>query len=150
MTHITFLASSRPFIIPEHIEAAQRFELLDTRKLFIVHDITEYWSDIMQPFLSMPYLYEAIGLENDAFFQYLEEEMQIGDTLQLFYMNNQNDYDYHLKRAKELADAIDINVGSFTYKHAYGEIQLQPKTWKEELRHRTLVTNRGITTIVKY
>lgn len=47
-------------------------------------------------------------------------------------------------------EPIHINVGSLTYKNAFGTFKLNEKKWIDDLKHRTLVTDRGVTTIVKY
>ena len=45
---------------------------------------------------------------------------------------------------------IFINVGRLTYQDQYGTYQLNKKNWIDELNHRTLISNSGVTTIVKY
>ena len=117
---------------------------------FSVREAYEWWRNIVKPILSMPYLYEVRGLENHSFFIYLEKYMEIGDTLELYYMPNQDWHKDYIKRVLENPEPITINVGSYTYSNQYGIYQLNAKNWVEELRHRTLLTERGVTTIVNY
>ena len=77
MTSIYFLASSKPFHLPEAIVDYQKNEIYDYSMLFSISEVWEGWNEIMKPLLSMPYLYEVHGLENDAFFMYLEKQMEI-------------------------------------------------------------------------
>lgn len=150
MTSIYFLASSKPFVLPERLQHYQEQQLYDLHQLFTISDVYEGWYEDMAPLLTLPYLYEVRGLENDAFFMYLESEMEVGDTLELFYMHNQGWHAEYVKQALEKQESIFINVGSLTYENQYGTFQLSQKNWVQELRQRTIVTDRGVTTIVKY
>ncbi|MER1999618.1 MAG: hypothetical protein ABS882_07570 [Lysinibacillus sp.] len=150
MTSIYFLASSKPFQLSKEIIDYQKNEIYDYSMYFSISEVWEGWYEIMKPLLSMPYLYEVRGLENDAFFMYLEKQMEIGDLIELYYMHHQDWHESYIKRAIESPEPITINVGRLTYVNQYGTYQLNAKNWIEELRHRTLVTDRGVTTIVKY
>lgn len=150
MTSIYFLASSRPIEISQRLQSYEEQPLYLAQQRFSITDVYDTWYDVMQPLLTLPYLYEVRGLENDAFFMYLDSEMEVGDTLQLFYMHNQGWHENYVKRALEKQESIHINVGKLTYENEYGTFLFSKKNWINELRRRTLVTDRGVTTIVKY
>ncbi|MFZ0443607.1 MAG: hypothetical protein WAM95_02940, partial [Bacillus sp. (in: firmicutes)] len=59
-------------------------------------------------------------------------------------------HEEYIQRVLENPEPITINIGSYTYQNQYGKYKLNPKKWVEELSHRTLLTERGVTTIVNY
>lgn len=150
MSSIQFLASSKPFIMPKEIEDYNNNGLYELGMYFSVYEADQWWCDIVKSVLSMPYIYEVSGLSNHYFFVYLEKYMDIGDVLELYEIPVQQWYEEYIQRVLENPEPITINVGSYTYQNPYGIYQLNPKKWVEELSHRTLLTERGVTTIVKY
>lgn len=149
MTEIQFLASSKPLSIPQLMEGNDGF-FLERGVGFFVNDLDPYWIEIMQPFFTMPYLYEAAGLGNKNFWTYLEHFMEIGDVIELYHIPVQNWYQDSIRKMMDYPQPIFINIGSRTYENVYGTFRLKEKNWVEELSHRTLVTEFGITTILRY
>ena len=76
--------------------------------------------------------------------------MEIGDVLEIISVPNQAFVYDHVQKILENPEPIKINVGSLTYENDLGCFQLNKKDWIDDLRHRILYTDRGITTIVKY
>lgn len=148
MTEIQFLASSKPFSIPEEIEDNSSV-FFEKGKSFFVHDLDDYWVEIMQSFFTMPYLYEARGLGNKDFWTYIENYMEVGDVIELYRIPVQNWYQDSIRKMLENPQPISINIGS-TYKNEYGTFKLKEKNWVEEISHRTVVTEYGLTTILRY
>ncbi|OCA86909.1 MULTISPECIES: hypothetical protein [unclassified Bacillus (in: firmicutes)] len=149
MSRIQFLASSKPFIMPEEIENYHNNGIDELDMCFSVYEADKWWCDIVKPVLSMPYIYE-VGVLGNHFFVYLEKYMDIGDVIELYEIPVQQWYEEYIQRVLEVPEPIMINVGSYTYQNQYGLFRLNPKKWVEELSHRTLLTERGVTTIVKY
>ncbi|MBT2680702.1 hypothetical protein J7E38_16955 [Bacillus sp. ISL-35] len=149
MTEIQFLASSKPFSIPQEMEENSGF-FFENGVSFVVHDLEEYWIEIMQPFFTMPYLYEARGLGNKNFWTYIGHYMELGDVIELYQIPVQNWYQDSIRKILEHPQQISINIGSRIYQNQYGTYTLREKNWIEDLSHRTLVTEYGITTILRY
>jgi hypothetical protein len=59
-------------------------------------------------------------------------------------------YQDSIRKMMDHPQPISINIGSLTYENEYGTFKLKEKNWVEELNHRTLVTEYGITTILRY
>ena len=76
--------------------------------------------------------------------------MEIGDCLEIISVPNQRFVYEHVKKILEHPEMIKINTGSLTYENHLGCFHLPVKHWIDDLKHRTLYTDRGITTIVKY
>jgi hypothetical protein len=149
LTEIQFLASSKPFSIPGEIEEKGGF-FFEQGVSFFVHDLDDYWVGLMQPFFTMPYLYEARGLGNKNFWMYIEHYMEVGDVIELYHIPVQNWYQDSIRKMLDHPRPISINIGSRTYENVYGTFMLKDKNWIEELSHRTLVTEYGITTFLRY
>jgi hypothetical protein len=149
MTEIQFLASSKPFSIPREIEESNGF-FFERGVSFFVNNLDPYWTEIMQPFFMMPYLFEVRGLGNKNFWTYIEHFMEVGDVIELYHISVQNWYQDSIRKMMDNPQHISINIGSRTYENAYGTFKLNKKNWIEELSHRTLVTEYGITTILRY
>ena len=98
----------------------------------------------------MPYNYEVGGLGNYYFFVYLEKYMEVGDVIELYEIPVQQWYEQYIERVLEHPEPITINVGRYTYQNQYGKYQLNSKKWVEELGHRTLATEYGVTTNLNY
>ncbi|MEH7126121.1 hypothetical protein V7127_23185 [Bacillus sp. JJ1773] len=150
MSGIQFLASSKPFKMPDEIQEYIDWRIYELGMEFSVHETDDYWYQIVQPVLTMPYIYEVSGIGNYYFFVYLEKYMEIGDIIELYEIPIQDRHDFYIKRVLEHPEPITINVGGFTYQNQYGTFQFNHKNWLDELKHRTLLTERGITTIVNY
>ncbi|MCM3124413.1 MULTISPECIES: hypothetical protein [unclassified Mesobacillus] len=149
MTEIQFLASSKPFSIPREMEESNGF-FFERGVSFFVNDLEPYWIEIMQPFFTMPYLYEATGLGSKNFWRYIEHFMEVGDVIELYHIPVQNWYQDSIRKMMDNPQHISINIGSRTYENGYGSFKLKEKNWVEELAHRTLVTEFGVTTILRY
>lgn len=76
--------------------------------------------------------------------------MEIGDILELVNVVQQDKAEKLVKEMLENPESIFINVGRLTYQDKYGTYQLNKENWIDDLNHRTLLSNFGVTTIVKY
>ncbi|MFP7202840.1 hypothetical protein SFC08_17880 [Lysinibacillus halotolerans] len=153
MTEITFLASSKPFKIPEEIEEYNHrtvFEREEDVFFFSVQEIDNEWKKSIEGLFSLPYIYEANGVGNQLFLTYLAKYMEIGDVIEIYYVPSQNDFEQYRRDMEEHPEPIEVNVERYTYKNVYGLFQLNPKKWIEELSHLNYITHQGVTTFVKY
>ncbi|MDQ0230379.1 hypothetical protein [Metabacillus malikii] len=151
MTEIRFLASPRPFEMPEEIDSYNNQSVFKEEwSGFNVYETDVFWYGIVQPIVTLPYLYEVSGIGNKYFWIYLEKYFAEGDIIELYEIPVQNWYESYVQRVLEKPESITINLGNYTYQNASGTYQLNPKKWVEELKHRTLLTEFGVTTIVKY
>jgi hypothetical protein len=97
--------------------------------------------------LTLPYVYELYGCEKFLLLSFLEEYMKFGDVIEL--------YEYWEGKALPKSinvpnEARTINLLHRTYKDELGEYQFDKKNWMNELATRTLISNRSVTTFVKY
>lgn len=154
MSAITFLASSKPFIIPDEIQEYNNrtvFERMEDWMSLLVSEVDTYgWGEFVEGLFTLPYIYEISGADNELFLLYLEKYMEEGDVLELLHIPNQHAFEYYQRRLMEDPEPIVINVGSLTYQNKSGTYQLNPKKWVEELSHKNFLTEYGVTTIVKY
>ncbi|CAH2716718.1 hypothetical protein BACCIP111895_03906 [Neobacillus rhizosphaerae] len=153
MSQITFLASSKPFEIPDEIEEYNNrtvFEREEEAIYFSVQEVDEYWKEKINGLFSLPYIYEAHGVGNKLFLTYIEKCMELGDVLEIYQVPNQHAFENYKQRMEEHSEPIEVNVGSYTYRDTYGLYQLNAKKWLEELSHRNYITYYGITKFVKY
>ena len=155
MSEITFLASSKPFILPDEIEEYNNRTFFESEedfkmRLWVSEEGANGWNELVGGLFTLPYLYEIYGADNQLFLLYLEKYMEEGEVLELLHFPNQNDYEYYQRRLMEDPEPIVINVGSLTYQNKNGTYQLNPKKWVEELSHKNYLTEFGVTTIIKY
>lgn len=153
MSEIAFLASSKPFIIPDEIKehnSRTAYTSEEEAVFFSVQKLDPFGTREIEGLFSMPYLYEATGLESPLFLTYLEKYMETGDVLEIYGVPNQHMLEKYIKRMQGKPHPIYINTGSFTYRDVHGQYHLNPKNWVEELSHKNYITDRGVTTIVKY
>ncbi|MCQ6277372.1 hypothetical protein JMM81_21120 [Bacillus sp. V3B] len=87
MTGITFLASSKPFIIPDEIQQYNNrtvFERMEDWMSLWVSEVNTYgWGEFVEELFTLPYIYEIAGAGNQLFLLYLEKYMEVGDVLEL-------------------------------------------------------------------
>ncbi|RFU68436.1 hypothetical protein [Bacillus sp. V59.32b] len=153
MTEITFLASSKPFEIPDEMEEHNNrivFELEEDAIFFSVQKVDDYWKKKIKGLFSLPYVYEVNGVGNRLFLTYLDKYMESGDALEIYQVPNQHAFKNYKQRMEERPEPIEVNVGSHTYRNIYGLYQLNTKKWLDDLNHRNYITHHGITTFVKY
>jgi hypothetical protein len=153
MTKITFLASSKPFKLPDEIEEYNNrkiFEREEDAIFFSVQEIDDFWKESITGVFSMPYIYETHGVGNKLFLRYIEKYMEIGEVLEIYQVPNQNAFEHYKQRMEEHPEHIEANAGIYTYSTIYGLYELNPKKWAEELSHRNYITHHGITTFVKF
>ena len=154
MSEITFLASSKPFILPDEIQEYNNRTYFEREEDFIGLWVSEEgangWDELVGGLFTLPYLYEIYGADNQLFLLYLEKYMEEGEVLELLYFPNQHAYEYYQRRLMEDPEPIVINVGSLTYQNKNGTYQLNPKKWVEELSCKNYLTEFGVTTIIKY
>ncbi len=149
MSEIQFLASTKPFIIPKEMEE-NNGGFFENGLSFSVYDLDPYWIKIAQQILTLPYLYEARGLGNKDFWTYIDKYMEVGDVLELYTIPVQQWYQESIRNVLENPKHIKINIGRRTYHYELGIMKLNEKNWLEELSHRILVTEYGVTTIENY
>ncbi|MFZ0446519.1 MAG: hypothetical protein WAM95_18205 [Bacillus sp. (in: firmicutes)] len=118
--------------------------------MYVPAEQDEWEIEELRKITTMPYIYYVTGLGSEHFWLYVEKYMEVGDVLEVISIFQQDETDIYVQKMLDNPEPIDINVGSLTYKNAYGTFQLNPKKWVDDLKHRTLVAERGVTTIVKY
>lgn len=154
MSGYIYLASSKEIELPEKIAEYNNRRIFDEpNKSFTLSVPTEQgeWEiEQLRKIITMPYIYYIGGLGSEYFWLYLEKYMEIGDVLEIISIYQQDETDIYVQKMLDNPEPIHINVGSLTYTNAYGTFQLNRKNWVDDLKHRTLVTDRGVTTIVKY
>ncbi|WP_226671111.1 hypothetical protein [Metabacillus litoralis] len=154
MSEITFLASSKPFVIPDEIQEYNNrtvFDRIEDLMWLWVYEVdSDGWGELVEGLFTLPYIYEVSGADTHLFLLYLEKYMEVGDVLELIHFPNQHNFEYYESRLLEHPDSIFINVESLTYQDKYGTYQLSSKKWVEELSHRNFLNEFGVTTIVKY
>jgi len=139
MSALTFLASSRPFYIPD-----------DLPQLFVYEVEPLEYVSLKRDRFTMPYLYTIEGADQWEFMIYLQRYMEEGDVFELLYIENQNDSMHNHLPSIPLLEAIEINIRQRTYQTIHGTFQLSANDWMQELFHRSYLTAFGVTTIVKY
>ena len=154
MTTYTFLASSKEFqlsdeIVPDN-DVRIFYEPNESFGVRALDDAEQSYTQILRPILTLPYMYIVSGVGDDGFFLYLDKTMEVGDVLEIVTIHSINHIENSVAKMMRDPQTITINVGSLTYKNAYGEFQLHPKNWIDDLRHRTIVSEYVVTTIVKY
>lgn len=153
MSQITFLASSKPFEMPEEIETYNKrtaFESEEDVHFFTVQKLDDGWLDEIEGLFSLPYLYEVEGIESRSFLTYLEKYMETGDVFEVYGVPNQHALETYIQKLRENPEPIRVNVGSLTYKDSYGRYQFTAKHWVEEMSHRNYLSLRGVTTFEKF
>lgn len=95
-------------------------------------------------------MYSVSGLYTDAFYNYLQNHMELGDSLETFEIPDPEKLDNLLKAIHHPPFAIQINLTELTYQNQYGTFSLDKKNWVDKLKHKTLKTLDGITLIRKY
>lgn len=153
MTAITFLASSKPFILPEEIENYNKrtvFEKEEDFTFFYVHPLDAGWQKEIEGLFTLPYVYEVEKIDSPLFLAYLEKYMETGDVLEIYSVPNQHALEKYIENLYENPEPVRINAGRFTYEDRSGRYQLDPKKWTEQLSHKNFVTHRGVTIVEKY
>ncbi|MBD8015493.1 hypothetical protein [Planococcus wigleyi] len=153
MSSIAFLASLRPFAIPQEMQDKQDqtdFKKEEEFLSFSIQPLDDYWLEETGGLFTLPYLYEAYGLEHEDFLLYLEKYMETGDVLEIYSVPNQHGFSKYKQKLLERPEPIHINVGSHTYRDSSGLYQLTHDNWVTELSHRLYLSEPSITTFVKY
>lgn len=151
MSGFIAIASSKEIILPDEIQEYNDRGIFDVpNKAFSIHKLDEWYEEAVKQAFTMPYIYDAGGVGDEYFWVYLEKYMEIGDVLEILSIPNERTVYEHVQKILDNPEPIIINVGSLTYENYLGCFQLPKKNWLEDLKHRTLYTDRGITTIVKY
>ncbi len=154
MTSYTFLASSKKIQLQDEIVAEDDARTLhEPNKSFHVRELDEaeqWYKQMLRPIITLPYLYSYISGISDDFLLNVVKSMDVGDVLEIVSIHRINHIEKSVAKMVRDPQPITINVGSLTYKNAYGEFRLQKKNWIEDLRRRKIVSEYGVTTIVKY
>lgn len=96
--------------------------------------------------LTFPYVYEIYGgYEKLSLISFLEEFMEFGDVVENW--DGKKVLPESINVPKE---ARTINLLQRTYKDELGEYQFDKRNWINELKTRTVVSNRSVTTFEKY
>ncbi|HAZ38666.1 MAG TPA: hypothetical protein DCY39_02110 [Exiguobacterium sp.] len=101
MSALTFLASSRPFYVPD-----------DLPRLYVDEVEPLEYVSLKQGRFTMSYLYTIDGADQWEFMIYLERYMEEGDVLELLYIENQNDSMHDHLPSAPLVEPIDININN--------------------------------------
>lgn len=151
MSGFIAIASSKEIVLPQEIQEYNDNRIFEIpNKSFSLSKLDEWEEEGVRPAFTMPYIYDVGGIGDEHFWLYIEKYMEIGDVLEIISVPNQRYVYEHVKKILENPEMITINVGSLTYENHLGCFQLNSKNWLDDLKHRTLYTERGITTIVKY
>lgn len=154
MSGYTFIASSKELVLPEEIEAYNRAGIFNEEgKCFDIRALTEQDEGeraALEKIFTLPYIYYVAGVGNSDFWLYVDKYMEVGDVLEIVNIVQQDKAAQLVQKMLDNPQPIQINVGSKTYQDQYGTYQFTQKNWVEELNHRTLVSDFGMTTIVKY
>ncbi|WP_428912167.1 hypothetical protein [Niallia sp. Krafla_26] len=97
---------------------------------------------------SHPLNYNLICSVRTAMFTvwvYIEKHMEIGGVLEIITVPDQRYAYAYVRKILDNPKRIIINVGNLTYENDLGCFQLNKKDWIDDLKHRTLYTDRGIT-----
>ena len=151
MSEITFLASSKPFRLPDEIVEYNNRTFFEREEDFIrfhVQELDGFWAEETSGLFTMSYVYEAHGVGNSLFLMYLEKYMELGDVLEIYHVPNQHAFKEYRQKMDEDPQPIEMNVRSLTYRTVNGLYSFLPKTWVTELSHRNFVTPFGITTFL--
>ena len=144
-TSIELLASSKAIVEEEQLKKGYlvqydlRFEQLEN-----------YYYEKVKHLFTMPYMYSVSGFYTDAFYNYLQNHMELGDSLEIFEIPDPEKLDNLLKTIHKTPFSIQINLTELTYQNQYGTFSLHKKNWVHELKHRSLITLDGITLIRKF
>lgn len=153
MSSSTYLASSKEIILPDEINDYYNRRIFDEPNISMsISPIADNDSDIdhLRKIITMPFIYHIGGLGSEHFWLYVEKYMEIGDVLEIIIIYQQSQTEKYVQRMLENPEPIHINVGKLTYTNRFGTYQLEAKNWVDDLKHRTLATYRGVTTIEKY
>lgn len=142
---IELLASSKPIVEEEQLKKGYLIQY-DLR----FEQLENYYYEKVKHLFMMPYVYSIHGLCTDAFYNYLQNHMELGDSLEIFGIPDPGKLDDLLKAIHQNPFAIQINLAEFTYQNQYGTFSLHKKNWGDELKRRRLITLDGITLIRKY
>lgn len=145
-TSIGILASSRSLVDGEILKRKG----YDSSNYLYLEQLEEYYYDKVKHLFTMPYLYESEGGFGDYFYDYLQNRMELGDTIELFEILDPEKDDELLKGIHLFPYAIQINIHDLTYQNEYGTFLLNKKNWVEDLKHRPLIVPDGITVIRNY
>lgn len=113
---------------------------------FSIDSCEDYRNDSDFP-LTLPYVYEIYGYEKLSFISFLEEFMDFGDVVEIYEYWEGKSFPKSINVPNE---ARTIYLLQYTYKDEFGEYQFNKKDWKDNLETRTVVSNRSVTTFVKY
>ncbi|MTH54228.1 hypothetical protein GKZ89_12525 [Bacillus mangrovi] len=116
MSDITFMASSKKFVIPDEIEQYNNRRVFEREEDFMqlwVQKAHPYWLEELEKGLFiLPYIYEISGVGNALFLLYLEKYMETGDELELLYIPNQHAFRDYERRMLDNPRHFWINTGS--------------------------------------
>ncbi len=152
MSEITFLASSKPFIIMrDTLESESPLHQTNEEiNEFWVSEVTfPEWRNSLKKVFSLPYIYEISTIQHNQFIHYIKTYLEDGDSVELAYFSNQHDLSHGVTRIIETSDPIIINLKSLVYQDRSGTYQMSTHNWIEELSHKLYVNEYSVTTIMK-
>ena len=150
-TSIEILASSKPLVEEELLKKNEGYvdnDYLGFKQL--TEELAEYEYEKIRNLFTMPYLYSVFAIGIDGFYDYLQNQMELGDTIELFEIPDPEKFEELLNGIHLFPYAIEIDLPKLTYKNQYGTFLLNKKNWIEDLKHRALVVPDGITVIRNY
>ena len=103
----------------------------------------QYREDV--PF-TLPYLYEVYD-DDLPLLMLLNELMAVGDVIELY------DYCEGVKGGSVVyrrEEAVTVNFHQKTYQDQHGTYKLNPKKWLNDLATKRYLTDRSVTTFLKY
>lgn len=142
---IEILGSSKPLVEEEQLKKGYMVKYnLGFDKL------EDYYYQRVKHLFTMPYMYSVSGLHTDAFYDYLEKHMELGDSIEIFEILNPEKIEDCLNAVNRFPFSVQINLAELTYQNQYGTFSLHKKNWVDELQHRSLIVPNGITSIRYY
>lgn len=103
----------------------------------------QYRGDV--PF-TLPYLYEAYD-DDLPLLMLLNELMAIGDVVELYEYCEGKKGGVAVNRREE---AVTVNLHQKTYQDQHGTYKLNQKKWLNDLATKRYLTDRSVTTFLKY
>ena len=121
-TSIELLASSKAIVKEEQLKKVYLFQY-DLR----FEQLENYFYEIVKHLFTMPYVYSVSGLYTDAFYNYLQIQIELGDSLEIFEIPDSEKLDNLLKAIYKTPFSIQIELIELTYQKQYGTFLLHKK-----------------------
>ena len=113
-TSIEQLASSKAIVEEEQLNKGYLVQY-DLR----IEQLENYFYEIVKHLFTMPYVYSVSGLYTGAFYNYLQNHMELGDSLEIFEIPDPEKLDNLSKAIHKIPFSIQINLNELTYQNQY-------------------------------